>query len=135
MWSSRVVLCFVSSRRRHTRCALVTGVQTCALPICQGSARRGGSEGLRLDDRAPAHGRSGGDRGGGCLSRVIGQQLHDRQRTRRRRWAGTTLTPSWSHAGAPRNDGQRTMKTLEDKFPVITGASSGIGVATANRSV
>src|SRR3546814_10765581 len=34
-----VILCvsfsfFFSSRRRHTRCALVTGVQTCALPIC-----------------------------------------------------------------------------------------------------
>src|SRR3546814_1041910 len=31
----RWVLCmfFFSSRRRHTRCALVTGVQTCALPI------------------------------------------------------------------------------------------------------
>src|SRR3546814_2958010 len=30
-----IVVCFffVSSRRRHTRCALVTGVQTCALPI------------------------------------------------------------------------------------------------------
>src|SRR3546814_11424178 len=30
-----VILClfFFSSRRRHTRCALVTGVQTCALPI------------------------------------------------------------------------------------------------------
>src|SRR3546814_7121701 len=30
-----VVLChfFFSSRIRHTRCALVTGVQTCALPI------------------------------------------------------------------------------------------------------
>src|SRR3546814_11580598 len=28
-------LCFFfASRRRHTRCALVTGVQTCALPIC-----------------------------------------------------------------------------------------------------
>src|SRR3546814_11954634 len=28
-------VCFLfSSRRRHTRCALVTGVQTCALPIC-----------------------------------------------------------------------------------------------------
>src|SRR3546814_8203000 len=25
---------FFSSRIRHTRCALVTGVQTCALPIC-----------------------------------------------------------------------------------------------------
>src|SRR3546814_11905409 len=28
-------LFFFSSRRRHTRCALVTGVQTCALPIFQ----------------------------------------------------------------------------------------------------
>src|SRR3546814_4872804 len=27
------VMFFFSSRRRHTRCALVTGVQTCALPI------------------------------------------------------------------------------------------------------
>src|SRR3546814_8292721 len=30
--SSRFIV-FFSSRRRHTRCALVTGVQTCALPI------------------------------------------------------------------------------------------------------
>src|SRR3546814_4750240 len=29
---------FFSSRRRHTRCALVTGVQTCALPIFGGGA-------------------------------------------------------------------------------------------------
>src|SRR3546814_14224335 len=28
-----MLFCFFSSRRRHTRCALVTGVQTCALPI------------------------------------------------------------------------------------------------------
>src|SRR3546814_7196707 len=28
-----VEVLFFSSRRRHTRCALVTGVQTCALPI------------------------------------------------------------------------------------------------------
>src|SRR3546814_9106971 len=40
MWS----VCFflLSSRRRHTRCALVTGVQTCALPI---SVRNGGHDG------------------------------------------------------------------------------------------
>src|SRR3546814_6259396 len=31
-----VFVFFFSSRRRHTRCALVTGVQTCALPICLG---------------------------------------------------------------------------------------------------
>src|SRR3546814_20133047 len=30
---------FFSSRRRHTRCALVTGVQTCALPIFARSTR------------------------------------------------------------------------------------------------
>src|SRR3546814_15059206 len=30
---SLCVVFFFSSRRRHTRCALVTGVQTCALPI------------------------------------------------------------------------------------------------------
>src|SRR3546814_5976454 len=32
MWNKCSCFCF-SSRRRHTRCALVTGVQTCALPI------------------------------------------------------------------------------------------------------
>src|SRR3546814_1828438 len=30
---------FFSSRRRHTRCALVTGVQTCALPISEAETR------------------------------------------------------------------------------------------------
>src|SRR3546814_16617230 len=30
---------FFSSRRRHTRCALVTGVQTCALPISSRNAQ------------------------------------------------------------------------------------------------
>src|SRR3546814_12333983 len=30
------ILVFFSSRRLHTRCALVTGVQTCALPISGG---------------------------------------------------------------------------------------------------
>src|SRR3546814_1709363 len=38
----RDLLCclFFSSRRRHTRCALVTGVQTCALPISGCTAPR-----------------------------------------------------------------------------------------------
>src|SRR3546814_4787563 len=36
-----------SSRRRHTRCALVTGVQTCALPIFGGPVCRRG----RIDER------------------------------------------------------------------------------------
>src|SRR3546814_18509353 len=44
MFCRHVFLC--SSRRRHTRCALVTGVQTCALPIareqCYANASAGG---------------------------------------------------------------------------------------------
>src|SRR3546814_15085291 len=48
------VLFFFSSRRRHTRCALVTGVQTCALPICstfpQGQEQTGN---LGLCERLP----------------------------------------------------------------------------------
>src|SRR3546814_2650699 len=31
----KIVNSYFSSRRRHTRCELVTGVQTCALPIFQ----------------------------------------------------------------------------------------------------
>src|SRR3546814_106534 len=37
---------FCSSRRRHTRCALVTGVQTCALPISIAAGRQ--ERGLKL---------------------------------------------------------------------------------------
>src|SRR3546814_13373670 len=41
---------FFSSRRRHTRCALVTGVQTCALPISNawGLLKRRSVSGRRL---------------------------------------------------------------------------------------
>src|SRR3546814_4371072 len=45
---------FFSSRRRHTRCALVTGVQTCALPILEKRLRwfwrRGFDPSWRLDE-------------------------------------------------------------------------------------
>src|SRR3546814_2359300 len=43
---------FFSSRRRHTRCALVTGVQTCALPICLSAA--GALKPEMVKDMAPA---------------------------------------------------------------------------------
>src|SRR3546814_18444255 len=36
-----IELFFFSSRRRHTRCALVTGVQTCSLPIYSEANRLG----------------------------------------------------------------------------------------------
>src|SRR3546814_3664595 len=53
---------FFASRRRHTRCALVTGVQTCALPISAGEeglaageiARRLGVQQSTLSDHLRA---------------------------------------------------------------------------------
>src|SRR3546814_18605340 len=49
---------FFSSRRRHTRCALVTGVQTCALPIfffetCLNGVRAAGRPRRAICDAAP----------------------------------------------------------------------------------
>src|SRR3546814_2204134 len=47
-----LVVFFFSSRRRHTRCALVTGVQTCALPISAAPVTR--LDGASIDDRLDA---------------------------------------------------------------------------------
>src|SRR3546814_6950939 len=52
MWGSAWIVCgrfFFSSRRRHTRCALVTGVQTCALPIYRLDLKLTGDEAIRID--------------------------------------------------------------------------------------
>src|SRR3546814_5518191 len=58
------VFCFFfSSRRRHTRCALVTGVQTCALPIWR--------KGARHDPNPHHHGQ-----GSGSLRRLRGHPRH-----------------------------------------------------------
>src|SRR3546814_7330822 len=45
------VVCFFffSSRRRHTRCALVTGVQTCALPISDADPAKVCPQGFSLN--------------------------------------------------------------------------------------
>src|SRR3546814_20726468 len=82
---------FFSSRRRHTRCALVTGVQTCALPIlgrlyahhlCHRLARRRlrrGAADLVADALAA--------RGGQFLDGAV-RRLCDRDHRRRTRGRG-----------------------------------------------
>src|SRR3546814_6494455 len=42
---------FFSSRRRHTRCALVTGVQTCALPISKEIQDAYRLQGVKINDK------------------------------------------------------------------------------------
>src|SRR3546814_3377545 len=74
---SCVLFFFFSSRRRHTRCALVTGVQTCALPIFRAeieAQRRLGQTDDLLDyfDR-----RQGGASLGGPAGPRIGRTLDD----------------------------------------------------------
>src|SRR3546814_1585802 len=77
LWLYICFVFFFSSRRRHTRCALVTGVQTCALPIlaavdrkddcAQGLARvciRRAAKDYCPASGSPAGGR--GRRGSGC---------------------------------------------------------------------
>src|SRR3546814_297609 len=46
---------FFSSRRRHTSCALVTGIQTCALPVRHSMSPHGCTKsGWAMTDAAPA---------------------------------------------------------------------------------
>src|SRR3546814_8184366 len=52
LWS--LVVFLFSSRRRHTRCALVTGVQTCALPIWPIQARSARETGSLSRPAAPS---------------------------------------------------------------------------------
>src|SRR3546814_15204127 len=62
------LLLFFSSRRRHTRCALVTGVQTCALPIsADHHLSRRGDVGRDASTRSlsPARAHGAGPAGGG----------------------------------------------------------------------
>src|SRR3546814_1162017 len=47
---------FFSSRRRHTRCALVTGVQTCALPIALAQRLAAHVAKVVLSGRSRTHG-------------------------------------------------------------------------------
>src|SRR3546814_4208851 len=46
---------FITSKRRHTRCALVTGFQTCTLPVCPrvGSLEREKHDSHRTGPAAP----------------------------------------------------------------------------------
>src|SRR3546814_7967104 len=71
-----VVVFFFSSRRRHTICALVTGVQTCALPIYAVPA--GDERILPLQELAQAVGGSGHRRSvhvGGQAARMMEPEI------------------------------------------------------------
>src|SRR3546814_7838920 len=80
--SGVIVVFFFSSRRRHTSFALVTGVQTCALPISRTGRRPDvadgrAAEGARLYEGQPPRPAECTEQGGGATFR------ERRRRTRR----------------------------------------------------
>src|SRR3546814_1274376 len=119
---SYVVFFFFSSRRRHTRCALVTGVQTCALPIfaqqfdqvVAGGRFAGQHRADAVQPRAPFFGDLGGGEGttvvlwhcslvsarmghGGSLARLGGGLVKRRSEERRvGKEGGSTGRSRWS---------------------------------------
>src|SRR3546814_4933191 len=99
MVSNLFCIFFFSSRRRHTRCALVTGVQTCALPIF---ARMEGqlTATLQMDD---------GDQADAAkllptLSRKVGRVLANGWPT------GVEVTHAMVHGGPFRSEERRVGK-------------------------
>src|SRR3546814_1652440 len=94
---------FFSSRRRHTRCALVTGVQTCALPIA-----------LRSFDADERQRPGGGSRsahragGGARCAWLYGAEIFALRRSQRPPESGFLCWRLWSRsAGATRIDRAR----------------------------
>src|SRR3546814_8015302 len=77
---------FFSSRRRHTRCALVTGVQTCALPIYPRPIRNAGrSRSKPLGKKAPEGSRTYCCDASGLVRVLLGAQESVSLRSEERR--------------------------------------------------
>src|SRR3546814_3262999 len=85
-----VLFCF-ASRRRHTRCALVTGVQTCALPIYDLSAGAGRWQGTEVGQAALEKNEAGRQRRQAEASAHTSNSVVSRHRSRKaaRRWTAT----------------------------------------------
>src|SRR3546814_20048878 len=106
-----VMCCFVSCRRRHTICALVTGVQTCPLPIYQAPilSRHSGrhSFALQFAPHPKSHLRRRESRFRRSEERRVGKELVS---TCRSRWSpyhykknthtshNTTITPTYIYS-------------------------------------
>src|SRR3546814_7342527 len=103
-------MCVFSSRRRHTRCALVTGFQTCALPIL-GFYYVGPIDGHNLDQLIPVLENVRDAAEGPCLVHVVTQK-------------GKGYAPA--EAAADKYHGVQ-------KFDVITGAQAKAPPGPPNR--
>src|SRR3546814_2212687 len=93
---SEYIFFFFSSRRRHTSCALVTGVQTCALPISRRRRSRlcearGSEGGVPVEGTA----RSPGPAVLNCRYRKGGRPKRSEERRVGKEWVSTCRS-RWS---------------------------------------
>src|SRR3546814_734820 len=96
-----VLFFFLSSRRRHTRCALVTGVQTCALPISAGNRCEDLCGGWIQGNRYREHLEARGSHRPGLVPAFFKQAGNPRYHLHRVHAAGTQRGPGGSvRAGA-----------------------------------
>src|SRR3546814_13005745 len=100
-----VFIVFFSSRRRHTRCALVTGVQTCALPISQifEHPEHGRLAGTRKAGDEQQTGRGGGVHAAGASRSSASRILIGADASKAERWSAGSGWPAfvstWFAAG------------------------------------
>src|SRR3546814_2404388 len=83
--SLMVYVFFFSSRRGHTRCALVTGVQTCALPISKGCSGPQSKADEKRPGSSPGQWFAGGTRVGPRRRRLKGERRTATGRSEERR--------------------------------------------------
>src|SRR3546814_10721748 len=130
---------FFSSSRRHTRCALVTGVQTCALPIYVERARHIGrrnhdSERLRIGPfgperagafpmRIPARLDGGGVEGLVELASVVGHDAAALSRTCPSGKAVQSAPACSASIGSPGAEGSTIMVPSSCFSPIRRGAA------------
>src|SRR3546814_14553550 len=109
---------FFSSRRRHTRCALVTGVQTCALPIFPTEPEA--VEGTSVE---PGHVRS--DRPPLCTGDIFELVQHQEQRRRplhrsEERRVGKECVSTCRSRWSPYHEKKKHTKSPQYATPVTT---------------
>src|SRR3546814_15544014 len=124
LWLSVV---FFSSRRRHTRCALVTGVQACALPIYPDLDELGAEREHDLVARGALLHRhvTGVEPGGGVGGSTLGYEF------------GILLDDSRTVAGKglAYQDGGAVADDHQDRKIVVSGKHVLVGVDIGGRRV
>src|SRR3546814_5521285 len=108
-------LFFFSSRRRHTRCALVTGVQTCALPITNCRALLG----RILDKELKVRAETVNYRGAPFRLLISYRNLSEAHLRVVKLWRNEGDSATFSNWGVRKQGRERALNLLRSREPVL----------------